>query len=235
MTGAGFPHSDIFGSKRACRSPKLIAACCVLPRLMKPRHPSIAVTGLCKRYYSRRLFYPLTSYLNFQRTKVAGFSPQSSHPSKVVGPDGLEPSTPRLSSACSNQLSYEPLLLPGCPLFWWSRRDSNSRPSACKADALPTELRPLFCRSPNSKELLFKTYFVRLTETRTPHRLRGLRPSTIGPNFTWARLLRKEVIQPQVPLRLPCYDFVPITSLTLGRRLHCWLANALRAKPAFMT
>ena len=48
------------------------------------------------------------------------------------------------------------------------------------------------------------------------------------------RLLRKEVIQPQVPLRLPCYDFIPITSLTLGRRLHCWLANALRAKPAFM-
>ena len=30
-------------------------------------------------------------------------------------------------------------------------------------------------------------------------------------------LLRKEVIQPQVPLRLPCYDLVPITSLTLGR------------------
>ena len=33
------------------------------------------------------------------------------------------------------------------------------------------------------------------------------------------QILRKEVIQPQVPLRLPCYDFVPITSLTLGRRL----------------
>ncbi len=27
---------------------------------------------------------------------------------------------------------------------------------------------------------------------------------------------RKEVIQPQLPLRLPCYDFVPITSPTLG-------------------
>ncbi|CAM9787903.1 unnamed protein product, partial [Phaeothamnion confervicola] len=26
---------------------------------------------------------------------------------------------------------------------------------------------------------------------------------------------RKEVIQPQLPLRLPCYDFVPITSPTL--------------------
>jgi len=32
-------------------------------------------------------------------------------------------------------------------------------------------------------------------------------------------LLRKEVIQPQVPLRLPCYDFIPITSHTLGKRL----------------
>ena len=30
------------------------------------------------------------------------------------------------------------------------------------------------------------------------------------------KLLRKEVIQPQVPLRLPCYDFTPITNHTLG-------------------
>ena len=29
-------------------------------------------------------------------------------------------------------------------------------------------------------------------------------------------LLRKEVIQPQVPLRLPCYDFTPVTSHSLG-------------------
>ena len=29
-------------------------------------------------------------------------------------------------------------------------------------------------------------------------------------------LHRKEVIQPQVPLRLPCYDFIPVTSLALG-------------------
>ena len=29
-------------------------------------------------------------------------------------------------------------------------------------------------------------------------------------------ILRKEVIQPQVPLRLPCYDLVPITGFTFG-------------------
>ena len=28
--------------------------------------------------------------------------------------------------------------------------------------------------------------------------------------------LRKEVIQPQVLLRLPCYDFVPVTTLAVG-------------------
>ena len=27
---------------------------------------------------------------------------------------------------------------------------------------------------------------------------------------------RKEVIQPQLPLQLPCYDFIPVTDPTLG-------------------
>ena len=43
-------------------------------------------------------------------------------------------------------------------------------------------------------------------------------------------LLRKEVIQPQVPLRLPCYDFIPITIHTYGFNflsvnLKTWGAN----------
>ena len=32
-------------------------------------------------------------------------------------------------------------------------------------------------------------------------------------------LLRKEVIQPHLPIRLPCYDFTPITGPTFGRAL----------------
>ena len=35
-------------------------------------------------------------------------------------------------------------------------------------------------------------------------------------NLKGLRLLRKEVIQPQVPLRLPCYDFTPVTNHSLG-------------------
>jgi hypothetical protein len=33
-------------------------------------------------------------------------------------------------------------------------------------------------------------------------------------------LLRKEVIQPQVPLRLPCYDFIPVTAHSLKPRIN---------------
>ena len=42
-------------------------------------------------------------------------------------------------------------------------------------------------------------------------------PQTV--NRRLLEISRKEVIQPQVPLRLPCYDFTPITTQTLGRSL----------------
>ena len=49
----------------------------------------------------------------------------------------------------------------------------------------------------------------------------------------WANfqgILRKEVIQPQVPLRLPCYDLVPITGFTFGA---CLAAPATSDAPRF--
>ena len=47
-------------------------------------------------------------------------------------------------------------------------------------------------------------------------------------------LFRKEVIQPQVLLRLPCYDFTPIMSHTLGRCLPCGSAYGLLVQPTFV-
>jgi hypothetical protein len=41
--------------------------------------------------------------------------------------------------------------------------------------------------------------------------VRGLPPRV------YSRGSVKEVIQPQVPLRLPCYDFAPVTTLAFGR------------------
>src|SRR5919205_3071305 len=46
----GFPHSEISGSKPACGSPKLIAACHVLLRLLLPRHPPCALSSLTTKF-----------------------------------------------------------------------------------------------------------------------------------------------------------------------------------------
>src|SRR6516162_11766296 len=47
-------------------------------------------------------------------------------------------------------------------------------------------------------------------------------------------ILRKEVIQPQVPLRLPCYDFTPVADPTVVGCLPCGLAHRLQVKPTPM-
>jgi hypothetical protein len=48
MSQSGFPHSEIPGSKTACVSPRLIAACHVLHRLLAPRHSPYALSSLTK-------------------------------------------------------------------------------------------------------------------------------------------------------------------------------------------
>ena len=46
-------------------------------------------------------------------------------------------------------------------------------------------------------------------------------PRKAGPKRLSAMIPRKEVIQPQVPLRLPCYDFTPVAEPTV---VSCLLA-----------
>jgi hypothetical protein len=46
---SGFPHSEISGSTDICSSPKLIAACHVLRRLLMPRHSPCALYSLTLR------------------------------------------------------------------------------------------------------------------------------------------------------------------------------------------
>src|SRR5699024_4388919 len=47
-------------------------------------------------------------------------------------------------------------------------------------------------------------------------------------------LLRKEVIQPHLPVRLPCYDLVPITDPTFDSSLTR-MGHWLRVLPTFVT
>ena len=114
----------------------------------------------------------------------------------LVGLSRFELLTPRLSSVCSNQLSYRPL----------------SRHRTDPAGSLKTR------QNVTSMKPVCVTYQIDLeiVSDRNPKRS------------------RKEVIQPQVLLQLPCYDFTPITDHTLGASLPCGLVWRLLVQPAFV-
>ena len=58
VCSAGFPHSDISGSKDICSSPKLFAAYHVFHRLLVPRHPPCALLRLTSSQSAPLLFSP---------------------------------------------------------------------------------------------------------------------------------------------------------------------------------
>ena len=77
MTGycpAGLPHSEIPGSMDICSSPRLIAACHVLRRLLMPRHSPCALSSLTLSPLSQRLVREFLvlfeNYAGLQRSKL---------------------------------------------------------------------------------------------------------------------------------------------------------------------
>src|ERR1017187_6667170 len=70
----------------------------------------------------------------------------------------------------------------------------------------------------------------RLLPTSAPRTPSGNAFSETPPTFS----LRKEVILPQVLLRLPCYDFTPIMNHTLGRCPPCGSARGLLVQSTFV-
>ena len=126
-----------------------------------------------------------------------------------MGPDGLEPSTPRLSSACSNRLSYEPSPSGGVDRI----RTGNllhAKQALYQLSYDPQSRSQHRFFSPRCQAPSFREITLRIIQENRRSDSADISASEV--------LHRKEVIQPQVPLRLPCYDLVPITRPTLGRR-----------------
>ena len=108
---------------------------------------------------------------------------------------------------------------------------SNRRPPACKAGALPAELIPQCPLTVSSHRNLVGLVGLEPTTPALSRRCsnqlsyrpiplsQGLpkvcglfqQPISVGVQFEQL-FSRKEVIQPHLPIRLPCYDFTPVTN-----------------------
>ena len=115
---------------------------------------------------------------------------------------------------------------------------ASGKPHAPKTDAgggpgTQKHIRTAPRKAPRTREAndLFHTS----TPTPKPGTIPGAWATRRTPDRRPEKLRRKEVIQPHLPVRLPCYDLVPITSLTLDGSIHKGLGHRLRVLPTFMT
>ena len=105
-----------------------------------------------------------------------------------MGTNGLEPSTSRLSGVRSNHLSY-------APFFGGDEEDRTPDPLRARQMLSQLSYTPIFPSIFKIKQCL--SNFL-ADQSR----------------LFLALLLRKEVIQPHLPIRLPCYDFTPVINPT---------------------
>ena len=117
---AGFPHSEIHGSMSAFDSPWLIADCCVLRRLLVPRHSPCALCSLT-------IFESLVLLVKKHSTIISIV---------VVTLKSILPSC--LLHICLYCSVFKVHLFEVRFLFgsWWAQVDSNHRPHAYQACAL---------------------------------------------------------------------------------------------------
>ena len=131
----------------------------------------------------------------------------------MVGTGGLEPPTSRLSGVRSNHLSYAPI----------SKDDSLETGNFGRSKIV-------WQSCPESKPAGLSATGASLSWTK--------RSSTWSLGLRFEKrlpfLLRKEVIQPHLPIRLPCYDFTPIICPALDGSLPCGLGHRLRALQTFV-
>ena len=125
-----------------------------------------------------------------------------------MGLRGFEPLTSPLSGVRSNQLSYRPTFRTQ------AGHKAAGGVSQLRRTALLRVLSPVMKGHEDDGMFFGEDEALPMTSTGA-----------------FGQILRKEVIQPQVPLRLPCYDLVPVTGLTVGTPEP----GRLRVLPASMT
>ena len=241
MTAAGFPHSDILGSRFVCQLPEAYR------RLQRPSSaPSAKASTLCP--------YKL-DHKDLQRCSRPLCSSQA-----TTDPPHPAPPTPTTSSRQHQERYEDPRRPEGHPQpadtphtrehhHQGTPRDNNqpavpsgpnsvpSPPTSKPAPFPPTDHKD---RRRTRSHLTTRRAIVDVPPSSTTPRTLGggmgldthVRPTT--GHTRCQMLLRKEVIQPHLPVRLPCYDLVPIASPTFDGS-PTRLGHRLRVLPTFVT
>jgi hypothetical protein len=201
----GFPIRKSSDHSSVGSSPRLIAASYVLLRLLVPRHPPCALTNLATKMLASTVQFSNYGRSHSHAVRRLNWSDRGNGPAAVA--DG----------------------------------------SMCPKGSLPQDSTACLGRSPTHP-------IVPTSEGRTELGCYGGRPNgqcSTPEHHPWRDrpwhgfwttsiacrqvLLRKEVIQPHLPVRLPCYDFVPIAGPTFDSSLPKGLGHWLRVLPTFVT
>ena len=215
----GFPIRTSSDPRSVDSSPRHIAASHVLHRLPVPRHPPCALKHLQTQK-------PIQKEIAHQHPKTTpdpkadgticvldarNHYPQIKHhtPPPKQGDNHTHPNrSPSHPRKGTGLLSHSPIVC-----------------SVIPPAASPRPTRPLLHQ--NRRHYSAQPIH-RIAQNTAPLRSAGQLLSLVV-------LLRKEVIQPHLPVRLPCYDFVPIADPTFDRSLPNGLGHGLRVLPTFMT
>jgi hypothetical protein len=210
----GFPIRTSPDQRLVGDSPRLNAASHVLHRLLMPRHPPCALKNLATKMLASTMQISnnkqptgnITPNIGMLTGPVRGPTDKQAHPATGRAHRGPFPQDPTVCPTRAHQPTRVPT--PLSPAVVLAARTVQTWLSSQCSTNEPSRIR---------RSLMTVTW------TRRP---RGA---------VWSVLLRKEVIQPHLPVRLPCYDFVPIASPTFDRSPPYGLGHGLRVLPTFVT
>ena len=237
MTAAGSPHSETLGSKPARRLPEAYRC---PPRLSSVPSAKASTIRPCRQPHTRgtrktkRTPDDRSSTLCDHKTiKQTTRPPTKGTRSKYISTSRPRPATPTGAATRSARV-HSPVLKP--PRHTTHPHPEHPGRNPWRApERQPPHKEAVAAREPNSMPIPAPAR--RRNDPSTPARPAPTGTTPAIPCQANNEILRrKEVIQPHLPVRLPCYDLVPITSLTLdGSPQQNWSGHRLRVLPTFMT
>ena len=225
--GLSRPHTSFIGT--ACQGIHHT------PMATNPPTPQKGATGPCHLHWNtlRQLIRSSKHHPHQQCGRLTKTLANTIHaPTRKAGTERFDkinstntPGTPaRAHRSCSRPLSSSQTTTPHHP-----RHPPHKGRDQDGGNGTPPPTRGLAVREPNS---MHHTTTTPTTQAGTALTLfqpardatrpgnRERKHPIIGAPRAPTKLRRKEVIQPHLPVRLPCYDLVPITSLTLDGSPH---------------